>query len=473
MKNQFMTTGIFTILAIISGCSLYQKPVVPAENIPSHFKYHIQKSSAHLKKEWWKSFRDPHLNTLVRTAIKHNYDYKIALKNIEIAKTYISQYQSGLFPQLNLNYSLSRQKSLSVFSPSTSNLTSGFTSPGNLFNLQQLYASVNYEIDVWNQIGNSIKQAKSDTLASIAASDVIKLTLINSVITTYFQIQTLNENIINLTRQYDVTSQLFHVNNTQYRGKLIDASPLVDNKNQLVNIKININNAKKQKEVLTNTLAYLVGEYPENFHLHLSKPLQPARLSKIIPKGIPSEVLINRPDIKQAYFQVLSFGYIEKQTFANFFPSFNITADYGFASSSFSHFLTHQKAFWDYGLLTVLPVFDYQLRMSQYQRAKYQFESSILSYKSAIMNAFQEVDNALTSYQHDNQSLSATESAILNSKQKLDLSSAQYQSGYGDYSTYLSNQLALLQNRYTSDNQRLAVIVDIVQVYKTLGIGLG
>lgn len=183
-------------------------------------------------------------------------------------------------------------------------------------------------------------------------------------------------------------------------------------------------------------------------------------------------MVANRPDIQSAYFQVLSFGYVEKQNIANFLPSFNLTGNYGYASTNFSHLFTSPNVFWNYGLSVLQPLFDYKLRMSEYKRSKYQYESSILTYKKTIINAYQEVNNALLSYQKDHEALSSYQNQVLNSKNKLNAVDAQYQSGYGDYLTYLNNKLAFIQNDYNLINQRLMVAQDVVQVYKTLGLGL-
>lgn len=472
---------IYLSCLTMSGCALYSKPEVPALPAPEHFKYEVQATYAPLKDRWWENFNDPVLNQLVELAIKNNYDYQVALKNIEIAQTYISQNESGLYPQVNFNFDSSRNKSMSAFSTdsfisnantSIANNTNGLSGFGRIFNLEQIFASTTYEVDIWKQIRNTVNQSKADTASSIAQSNVVKLTLLSDVTNTYFQINALNSELLNLNQQYQAAKGLLHFNKAQYLGKLVDVTTVNDSNNQMEAITVSIKNAEKQRGILMNMLAYLLGLPPEAFLFPGHDSLQHLDYAHLIPAGIPAKMMVNRPDIQSAYFNVLSTGYVQKQNLANFFPAFNLTGNYGYANTSFSKIFTVSNAFWNYGASLLQPIFDYKLRMSEYKRSKYQYESSVITYKETIVNAFQEVDNALLSYQKDSESLQAYQNQVRNSTQKLNISDAQYQAGYGDYSTYITNKLTLLQNTYNVTTQQLAVTQDVIQVYKTLGLGL-
>lgn len=478
MKKRYLI--VFLLCTFATSCTLYRKPVTPEPYQADHFKYAVKVTHDKLKNNWWENFNDPELNRLVAIALKNNYNYLVTLKNIEVARTYVTQYQSNRFPQVSATFNVSRSRSISLFSPNnfvTSSNTSivnntGINQFGRTFSLNELFGTVTYEIDVWNQIGNTINQAKADTVESAANSNVTKLTLISSVANTYFQIAFLNAEIANLEQQYQAAVALAQLTSAQYRGKLIDITTLSDANNQIENIKINLTAAKKQKEIAMNTLAYLLGETPEQFSLGDLHPNIHIHYSELIPAGLPATMIANRPDIQAAYFQILSTGYVEKQTLANFLPSFNLTGNYGYANSNFGTLFTENNSFWNYGLGVMQTVFDYKLRMSEYKRAKYQYEAAILSYKNTVMNAYQEVDNALLSYQRDHESFLAYQHEVKNSQTKLNVSRAQFQSGYSDYTTYLNDRLTLLTNSYNLTNQQLLVCQDVIQVYKTLGLGL-
>lgn len=470
-----------SIILGIGGCALYTKPVVPPVNIPPHFKFPVQ-SYRNLKNDWWVNFNDRKLNRLVSLAIKNNYKYQIAIRNIDIAITYVTQYHSALFPQVNLNYNISRNKSRSI-SNQSSNISTFNTSQGTnttlpaqnsrTFNFEELYASLSYQLDVWHQLTNTVNQAIANIYVREKASQVIRLTLISDVVNTYFQITSLTANLNNLKNQYQTAQELVSVTETQLKSGLIDGSILDDVKNQLENIKNTIASIQKQKEILINMLAYLLGEYPEYFKFTFDTAFKNYGAHQLIPPGIPSRMALNRPDIQEAYFQVIAAAYYVKINLANFFPSFLITANYGYATTQLGHLISPSNVFWNYGLNVVQPLIDFGLRHSEYKRSKLQGLTAFLTYKNTAIQAFQEIDNALVSYQKDQESEFALQNLVNNSKDKVQLANAQYRSGLGDYSTYLNDQLAFLQNSYTLTNQKLALNLDIVQVYKALGLGLG
>lgn len=478
MKKRYLI--VFLLCAFTTSCTLYRKPVTPEPYQANDFKYAIKITNDKLKNNWWENFNDPELNRLVAIALKNNYNYLVTLKNIEIARTYVTQYQSNRFPQISATFNASRNRSISLFSPNnfvTSSDTSianntGISQLGRTFSLDEVFGTVTYEIDVWNQIGNAINQAKADTASSGANSNVTKLTLISSVADTYFQIAFLNAEITNLEQQYQAAVALAQLTRAQYHGKLIDVTALSDANNQIESIKINMTAVKKQKEIAMNTLAYLLGETPEQFSLSDIHPNLHIPYSELIPAGLPSTMVANRPDIQAAYFQVLSTGYVEKQNIANFLPSFNLTGNYGYANSNFGTLFTENNSFWNYGINVMQTIFDYKLRMSEYKRAKYQYEAAILNYKNTVINAYQEVDNALLSYQRDHEALLAYQHEVKNSQTKLNVAQTQFQSGYSDYTSYLNNKLILLADRLNLTNQQLLVSEDVIQVYKTLGLGL-
>ena len=110
--------------------------------------------------------------------------------------------------------------------------------------------------------------------------------------------------------------------------------------------------------------------------------------------------------------------------------------------------------------------------MSIYARSKLQFESATLTYKNTVINAFNEVDSALTSYKEDYNALHAYENQLANLKDKLNLANAQFHAGLTDYTSYLTMKLSYLQSSYNLTSQELTLFEDVVQVYKTLGLGL-
>lgn len=474
---------------MLASCGLYDAPEVPEMKTPQHFKVSIKSVNKNLEDEWWKNFHDKQLTKTVELALKNNYDYRIAIKNIDIAQTYVSQNMSSLFPQVSSGFGASRNKLVpSEFFGAFSNpsptgggpmlaaaspvipTSTGFSNAP--FNVAILSASASYEVDVWNQIRNSVKQAESTTAATFANAQVVKLTLISDVVNAYYQIMALDKNIKNLQEQYRITKEMTGLAKVQLKSGLIDASDFYTAEMQEEVIVANLKILEKQKQITEYTLAYLLGEYPENFTITPKDAMDDLKYDQLIPPGVPSSMLGMRPDIQMAYYQVLAYGYAEKESIANFLPSFTITGGYGYADNTLGQLLQSSNAFWNYGIGVSQFVFDYKIRESEYERAKYQFDTSVMNYQSTVINAFTEVNSALISYKKDNEARLAIEKQYYYSNELLDLADAQYKAGLTNYNGYLTDKLMLLQKEYALTSQELLLIQDIIQVYKTLGWGL-
>lgn len=469
---KFSVWGIVFILSIMSNCSLYTPARVKPITVPSHIKNDIDKNiNKHANVQmntasWWKNFNDPQLDDLVQQAVAHNLTYRIAIQNIQLAKTYVDAATSNLFPQVNLNYSAKRSKT------SANGLTTVAQGiiPGTLFNFYELYGNASYELDVWKRIQNSVKQAKVNVNVSQVNAQVIKLSLLSNVVTLYFQIAAAQKNLENLTQQYAIAHEITQLTDVQYHAGLIDVGPLDDAKIQAQAINISLVQLRNQQEILRNTLAYLVGKYPETFPDVQGETYITNHV--LIPKAIPSTLLLARPDVRSAFDQVLAYDYGKKQALANFFPTFTLTGDDGFSSTQLSNLLAHGSQFWDISFTAFQVVFDYLKRSSQYEAAKIQYRTAMLNYKNVVLNAFTEVNNALSSYREDYNALLSYQLQLKATQEKLQLAQAQYQAGLMDTPTYNAYRLSALQSEYNVVTQRSVVLTDVVQVYKALGLGL-
>jgi multidrug efflux system outer membrane protein len=469
---------------------MYEAPDVPHMDTPDEFKNQIDADNSQLKNAWWENFNDEDLNELVAEALDENYNYQIALNNIDIAVTYVDQNRSAFFPQIDAAATYSRNKfvpdeffgafptpgngspvTTTSSSPSSGSAASPFLN-GGIFDVNLIALSASYELDVWNQVGNSVKQAQANVIANQAQADVIKLSLVSAVVNTYFQLMALNTNLNNLNQQYVAIDEIKELAHVQYVSGLIDESQVYNAKIQKQNTGVMIEATEKQKQIMENTLAYLLGEYPEEFDLEPEGSLNQIAFDLLIPEGVPSQMLTERPDIQSAYYQMLSYGYLEKQALSNFFPSFSLTGGYGYANQDLGSLISEPSKFWSYGVNVSQFVFDYAVRESEYDRAGEQFESSILNYQDTVMNAFTEVNNALVSYQEDNEALHRYLQQSEHYQQLVSIADAQYQAGLVNYTTYLNNELSLLQTQYNVTNQQLMVAQDVIAVYKSLGLGL-
>ncbi|MDA8052751.1 MAG: TolC family protein [Deltaproteobacteria bacterium] len=475
MKRKFIILIYLGLSLFFSGCALYAAPKKVAVKIPEKFKYSVKTRGYPIKSDWWKNFKDKELNTLVSKSLKNNLNYLIAVKNIQVAKTYVSQNESNLFPDINFSYASSRNKLPGYESSISSGRAS--TSP-IIYNLNQAGLNASYELDVWHQINNAVNQAKANVSVSKEDADVIKLTLISNVAQSYFQIIALNSGIKNLKKQYLAEKEILKINLVQYKDGLINGEPALDAKIALEAIKTELNNSIKLKEITQNTLAYYLGKYPEKFKIgkktkeYNFNGFNNINYIRLIPPNIPSLILTKRPDVKEAEYNVLSYAYAKKASLANFFPVFSLTGEYGYASFSLNNFIADASSVWSFGLNILAPLFNYKKNISIYERSKLQYEQAVLNYRNTIINAFSETDSALASYKRDFKTLKSYENNLAYSSKLFRIYKVQYRTGIAGRITYLTYKLNLLNAKYNLINQNLLLREDIIDIYNALGMGL-
>ncbi len=463
---------------ILSGCSLFSHPKKIAVKIPKKFKYAVKAGNIPVKNDWWKNFRDKQLDILVDEAVKNNLNYLIAVKNIQVAETYVSQNESNLFPVVNFSFSATRNKlpgyETSIFSGKGSSGTPSTV----IYNLNQAGLNASYELDVWNQVNNAVKQARANAAVSKEDAGVVKLTLISNVAQAYFQISALEKSADNLKKQYTAEKEILNLNVIQYKDGLIDAEPVETAKTNLEILKTELNDSIKLQDITKNTLAYYLGKFPEKFKFKTNPKTRningynDINYSKLIPPNIPSEILTQRPDVKEAEYNVLSYAYAKKESLANFFPVFSLTGNYGYASPGLNNFITDTNSVWNFGLDILAPIFNYKTNISIYKRSKLQYQQAVLNYRNAIINAFSETDSALAAYKRDYKILKSYKNNFNYSKKLFYIYKIQYKAGISSRITYLTYKLDMLNAEYNLINQTLLLREDVIGVYNALGMGL-
>ncbi|MHB1662157.1 MAG: efflux transporter outer membrane subunit [bacterium] len=461
---------------MLSGCSMFTAPKRIAVKIPNKFKYSVASRNHSIKNDWWKNFNDKELDSLVAKAVEGNLNYLIAIKNIQVAQTYVSQNESNFFPAVNLNFSSSRNK-LPGYETSIFSGGSASSSPSTvIYNLNQVGLSASYELDVWHQIGNAVNQSKANVSVSKENASVIKLTLISNVAQAYFQITALDSAIKNLREQYLAQKEILNLNIAQYKDGLIDAGPVENAKTSLEFISTELNDSIKLKNITQNTLAYYLGKFPEKFRINTkNKNISDSgdsNFSRLIPPNITSLILTQRPDVKEAEYNVLSYAYAKKESLANFFPVFSLTGNYGYASPSLGNFITNANSVWNFGLNILAPIFNYKTNISIYKRSGIQYQQAVLNYRNTIINAFSETDSALTSYRRDLKTLKGYKNNLAYSLKLFHIYRIQYRTGIAGKITYLTYKLNLLSAEYNLINQNLLLREDVIGIYNALGMGL-
>jgi multidrug efflux system outer membrane protein len=412
---------------------------------------------------WESLFADTVLKALIREGLYQNLNLKVAIQKIAEAQAALGQSKAAFLPSLSGNLSVGR---------SEQSLASLNYPPGTIvnttFNSYQFGLSSSWEADVWGQLSSAKKAAYANLLQSDAAKRAVQTQLIADIANNYY-------NLLALDKQLDITNQAL-----QYRikdvetmkalkeGNVVNGAAVVQSEANQYEAEVSIPDLKRSIRETENAIDILVGRPPG--------PLNHTKLDDQQPitnlqTGIPDELLKNRPDVQQA-------EYVFRAAFENtnlahtyFYPQFTITASGGFSNLQLKDFFVN-SIFYNLAAGLTQPIFNQGVNKARLKTAQAQQLEALYNFQQSLLNAGQEVSNALYAYQtaiEKDSSRSKEIDALVKSvdytQQLLRYSSAT------NYNDVLISEQNLLAARLSGVNDRLQQLQAIVNLYRALGGG--
>lgn len=460
---KFKIYSIFLIALILNGCSSANNFVVPKIELPLEYNTTIDSKNSVIEEKWWENYQDEKLSSLIEESLKNNYDLQTAMVNISLNRASLSSSQSDRYPTLEVQGSTSKIKtSANVFESTTQ----------NKYNNYSLSAVLSYEIDFWGKYKNAENSAKASLLASYAARDTVKLSLIASVIDNYFLLISLNEqlNIINqiiLTKEEGLKRY-----QTQYNVGLISKIDIYQEKASLSNINIEKNSIEQAISLQKSTLALLVGKTPkeiDEFYQEVFKEKLPKDI--VIPLNLPSELLNSRPDIKQAEENLRTSNYNIAVAKAMYFPNISLTGLVGFESMNLNNLFQSGAVKNSIGGSLVAPILNTGKISANVETAKANSKMAEIYYKKTVQQAFQEVYDILNKRNTVLEDIENQKLFCTNTSEIFRITQNQYKQGYVDYITLQNAKLNYLSSQTNLIKLNQSLLSSTVSLYKALGGG--
>ena len=392
MKNSIKHISLLVMGAfLVSGCAVGPNFLRPWVNTPENFRSAptIAESASFANLPWWQVFRDERLQNLIQQALANNYDLRIAVSRVEQARQIAAQARAQYFPQVNYDGSIGSGKNALFGSISPSG---GKTQDSAFIDL-----SVFWEVDLWGRIRRLNEAARAQFLATEEAQRGVTISLVSSVAQAYFELLELDlqlEIARRNTQSFADTLQIFTVRLEQgVASKLETASA----EGLLTATAANIPELERQIVLKENQINVLLGRNPAP--VERTAALLDETMPVDIPAGLPSTLLERRPDIRQAEENLRAANAQVGVAVANFFPRIGLTSLFGKASPELADFTSGTTNLWAVAGNLTGPIFQGGALVAQYRQAKAVWEEARLRYEQTVLNAFQEVSNALISRQ--------------------------------------------------------------------------
>ena len=477
MKRARAIVVAFSILPFAS-CTVGPNYKRPAVSVPNQWTVESARGTSTkppTTDEWRSSFNDPELDSLVGRAVKGNLDLKLALERVEEARAARGVPRSNRFPQINADVSAVRlrggfNQGVIRVVPSSNNPNASFFSPFET-NVFQGNLSASWELDVFGGIRRGVEAATADVVAQEENRHDVQVILLGDVGNTYAQLRGLQRRLEIANKNIKTQQETLDLTTARAKAGLATELDVSRAAAQLDSTKAAVPTLLSGIDVSIHRLSVLLSEEPGALRKELgeTKPIPSA--GPEVEVGLPSDLLERRPDIRRAEAQVAAATARVGEAKAEFFPRFTLTGMAGRQATQLHDLTLGLGNFFSVGPAVTLPLFTGGRIRSNVAVQTSRQRQAVISYQSTILNALEEVQNALVDYSQEQERRDRLSESVDQSQLAVTLANEQYRAGLTDFLSVLEAQRDLYANEDQLVQSQTSVTTDLVALYRALGGG--
>jgi outer membrane protein, multidrug efflux system len=411
--------------------------------------------------DWWRGFRSSELTALMDAAQLHNLDIAVAMAEIIQADAQVGVSGAALLPTLTGNASAERERL------SRAGGTNGGVGAGSTLSIYSTSLTASYLLDFWGKNRAALYAAEENASVARYNREVVTLTAIVTVANTYFQILAAQDQLRVTRENLKAAERILDLIRKQFNGGTASQLDVSQQEALAATQRAAIPPLEVTVGQNIAALALLVGRAPEKFSVHGGSTRNIA-VPRVTP-GLPSELLYQRPDIRQAEAQLAASNFSVEAARAAFFPQIQLTGTTGFQSAALASLFTPGAWFYTLTASLTQPIFDGFLLESQLKQAKGVQLQNLQAYRKAVLSAFADVEKALIALQKFTQQERLQQDVVNASRQAFDVAEKQLNGGTVNLITVLQAE----QTLFTAENNLVTVRLNKLLAASSLFQALG
>ncbi len=350
-----------------------------------------------------------------------------------------------------------------------SSATGGMTIPP--FNLWQYGFDASWELDLWGRVRREIESADAALEASEDARRNSLLSVVAEVARDYIQLRGVQTQLAIAADNIKTASESLDLTQARYRGGLTTDLDVANAAAQLATDQSNVPQLEQQQDEQINALSFLLGEAPQALRAELITPGAVPPVPPRVPVGLPSELARRRPDIRQAEAQLHSATADIGVAVADFYPKVTLDGSLGLQALKAKDLGNWAARQYGLGPTISIPIFEGGRLRATLELRKVEQQEAALNYQQIVLQAWHDVDNAMTAYAAEQRRRDALGESVAQNRRALDLARQRYTQGVADFLNVLDAERALLQAQLQLAESTTTVSQNLVQLYKALGGG--
>ena len=458
------TSGVF-----LWSCATSPKPKANKQiDIPEHWQSPHSENYSDVSKNdeanlldasWLNYFENStQLKSLIKQGILSNKDLVIASSRVAKAQAELRTLQPNRLPTIDMNGQGRRQKVNEATQTALSGVAQSDEYTANL--------GLRWEIDLWGSLRNQVQFSQTQLESNQANLKYAQMSIASQIAKTWLSIMHIEGQIGLLEEHQKLQNLYLKSTEERYRKGLIFAEQFLYEKNKTQGIYESLNELLNERDQLSRSLALLIGEYPKAETL-IYKPLP--EVLEPIPSGIPSDLLLNRPDLIAMERQLAGSRVLLKSAKKQRLPKISLTGALGNASSELNNLINSSNAFWNIGLNLSQPLINYGRINANIKGSKAQLSEAEATYEKVILNAFMEVENTLSNESYLQNIRNSTTKVLNQAEDIAFINQTKYREGNGEFLNYLSAEIASLQSQRQNLQIKYNQLKNRINLYLALG----
>lgn len=456
--------GVVGTALLLGACASYPPPRIdtpPAWQAlaapPPEFQGTLASAETPLPDaRWWAQFQSSELNDLIAEAFANSHTLKAAVERVLQAEASAKIARSALFPSLNGGLSATRNyREL----PGGNTTTTSYQ--GSL--------QAAYQVDLFGELRSNAGAGQARLLSSIYDQQTVAITLVSNVITAYLQTLSFRERRALTERRIQNVRAILEVLENQRRVGVLSDLELAQQRSALASQEASLPTSRLNERQSLNALAVLLGRNPEGFDIK-AQSLADVRAPQI-GAGIPSALLVRRPDLRRAESDLKAANFDVAAARAARFPSINLTGQGGSASAALDTLFSSGTFFYSIAASAAETIFAGGRLQGQEQLARGRYREVLENYRQAVLAAFSDVETALTAVRENNISYTYIREAYDQAQTAYRLAELRYRSGIVDFQTVLNAQNTAFQAEESMVQSEFTRFNAVVTLAQALGGG--
>lgn len=463
------------VAAIALACSACTPTIVQKSanrTVPSSFN-DLTDTTSTATINWKTFFNDQYLNALIDTALKNNQELNITLQEIEISRNEVRARKGEYLPFVDLRAGAGVEKPGRYTHQGATDATTEFEPGKEMPEPLQDYvlgAFASWEVDIWHKLRNSKKSAVFKYLSSIEGRNFMVTQLIAEIANSYFELMALDTQLEILKKNIEIQKDALEIVRMQKAAARVTELPVRKFEAEVLKNQSRQYYIQQQIIETENRINFLVGRYPQVI------PRNSQHFNDLLPTiiyaGIPSQLIENRPDIKQAELELTAASLDIKVAHASFYPSLGISAGIGLQAFD-PGLLVRTPESMIYSLIGDLtaPLINRNAIKANYYIANAKQAQAVYNYEQTLLNAYIEVTNQLSRINNLQKSYELKTKEVQALTESITISNNLFKSARADYMEVLLTQRDALESRFELIETKKEQMNALVNIYQALGGG--